>query len=226
MILVAGPYRSGANRDPAPYDFSSGSRRPLTKHTLKNAAAGFGTATTPKRILSSSQASSNKGRPKATPSAYSSRLSHIPNGACSAFPRLIEMGIYAVGRLEFANEFTGEEESVRKHLIEAKVALAYEPAQEPLAPGRPLPPPARKRYGGPPRDAEQAQRRTQETARHRREQLHHCRHRRIAVIEETNDEFELGRFGFFTPTELVGLGVPLRPAKSEPGKDGLRRRAA
>src|SRR5437764_616060 len=38
----------------------------------------------------------------------------------------LEMGIYAVGRLEFAELFTNEEESVRKHLIEAKIFLTYQ----------------------------------------------------------------------------------------------------
>jgi hypothetical protein len=39
---------------------------------------------------------------------------------------LLEMGIYAVGRLEFAGLFTNEDEAVRKHLIEAQVFLAYQ----------------------------------------------------------------------------------------------------
>jgi hypothetical protein len=38
----------------------------------------------------------------------------------------LEMGIYAVGRLEFAGSFPNEEEAVRKHLIEAQVFLAYQ----------------------------------------------------------------------------------------------------
>jgi len=38
----------------------------------------------------------------------------------------LEMGIYAVGRLEFADSFATEDEAVRKHLIEAKVFLAYQ----------------------------------------------------------------------------------------------------
>ena len=38
----------------------------------------------------------------------------------------LEMGIYAVGRLEFAGSFPNEDESVRKHLIEAQVFLAYQ----------------------------------------------------------------------------------------------------
>ncbi|MBV9501522.1 MAG: hypothetical protein JO138_19310 [Acidobacteriaceae bacterium] len=37
----------------------------------------------------------------------------------------LEMGIYALGRLEFAAEFANEEEAVRKHLIEAKIFLTY-----------------------------------------------------------------------------------------------------
>ena len=38
----------------------------------------------------------------------------------------LEMAIYAVGRLEFAELFPSEDQSVRKHLIEAKVFLAFE----------------------------------------------------------------------------------------------------
>jgi hypothetical protein len=38
----------------------------------------------------------------------------------------LEMGIYAVGRLEFAELFANEDAAVRKHLIEAKVFLAYQ----------------------------------------------------------------------------------------------------
>jgi hypothetical protein len=38
----------------------------------------------------------------------------------------LEMGIYAVGRLEFAGSFANEDESVRRHLIEAQVFLAYQ----------------------------------------------------------------------------------------------------
>jgi hypothetical protein len=38
----------------------------------------------------------------------------------------LEMGIYAVGRVEFAELFASEDEAVRKHLIEAKIFLAYQ----------------------------------------------------------------------------------------------------
>ena len=38
----------------------------------------------------------------------------------------LEMGVYAVGRLEFAGLFPDEDEAVRKHLIEAQVFLAYQ----------------------------------------------------------------------------------------------------
>jgi hypothetical protein len=38
----------------------------------------------------------------------------------------LEMGIYAIGRLEFAGLFPNEEQAVRKHLIEAQVFLAYQ----------------------------------------------------------------------------------------------------
>jgi hypothetical protein len=38
----------------------------------------------------------------------------------------LEFGIYAVGRLEFATEFPNEDPAARKHLIEAKIFLAYQ----------------------------------------------------------------------------------------------------
>ena len=38
----------------------------------------------------------------------------------------LEYGIYALGRLEFAAEFAQEDPDVRKHLIEAKIFLAYQ----------------------------------------------------------------------------------------------------
>ena len=38
----------------------------------------------------------------------------------------LEMGVYAVGRLEFAELFANEDLAVRKHLIEAKVFIAYQ----------------------------------------------------------------------------------------------------
>ncbi|HEY6989506.1 MAG TPA: hypothetical protein VH369_14025, partial [Bryobacteraceae bacterium] len=38
----------------------------------------------------------------------------------------LEMGIYAIGRLEFAGLFPDQDEAVRKHLIEAQVFLSYQ----------------------------------------------------------------------------------------------------
>jgi hypothetical protein len=38
----------------------------------------------------------------------------------------LEMGIYALGRLEFAELFPNEDEAVRRHLIEAKIFLTYQ----------------------------------------------------------------------------------------------------
>ena len=40
--------------------------------------------------------------------------------------RALEMGIYALGRVEFAELFANEDEAVRKHLIEAKIFLTYQ----------------------------------------------------------------------------------------------------
>ena len=45
------------------------------------------------------------------------RLDRIPS---------LEMGIYALGRLEFAELFPDQEEGVRKQLIEAKIYLTYQ----------------------------------------------------------------------------------------------------
>ncbi len=45
------------------------------------------------------------------------RLNRIPS---------LEMGIFAVGRLEFADLFPQEDPDVRKHLIEAKIFIAYQ----------------------------------------------------------------------------------------------------
>ena len=38
----------------------------------------------------------------------------------------LEMGIYALGHLEFAELFPKEDDAVRRHLIEAKIFLAYQ----------------------------------------------------------------------------------------------------
>ena len=38
----------------------------------------------------------------------------------------LEMGIYALGRVEFAELFANEDEAVRKHLIQAKIFLVYQ----------------------------------------------------------------------------------------------------
>jgi hypothetical protein len=38
----------------------------------------------------------------------------------------LEYGIYAVGRLEFAADFSNEEPAIRTHLIQAKIFLAYQ----------------------------------------------------------------------------------------------------
>lgn len=39
----------------------------------------------------------------------------------------LEMGIYALGRLEFADLFAEEDGAVRRQLIEAKIFLQYKP---------------------------------------------------------------------------------------------------
>ncbi len=61
----------------------------------------------------------------------------------------LEMGIYALGRLEFAAEFAKEDEAVRKHLIEARI-LSHLPQgpEQPEHSRIASSPPARKRHRG------------------------------------------------------------------------------
>ncbi|MBV8808952.1 MAG: hypothetical protein JO033_09780, partial [Acidobacteriaceae bacterium] len=103
----------------------------------------------------------------------------------------LEMGIYAIGRLEFASEFANEDQAVRKHLIEAKVFLAYRKDLNNLSIQE-----SRLRRQRE-RDTE-----TLKELQHQRAQAAKARLNKAAqlyieaVKENRNGDFDLGQFGF------------------------------
>jgi hypothetical protein len=121
-------------------------------------------------------------------------------------PRL-EMGIYALGRLEFANEFAGEEEAVRQHLILARTALAYERQLKNLSLQEGRLRRQREKDTG-------ALCELQDKRNEKRKKRLDCAasNYQIAVIEETNDDFDLGQFGFeFSLEEIEVRAMELDP---------------
>jgi hypothetical protein len=117
------------------------------------------------------------------------RLMRIPS---------LEMGICALGRLEFAGLFADQDESVRKHLIEAKIALAYERPLKNLS----LQESRLRRQ----REKDTAALRELQEIRHRaaQERLDSAAYRYInAVCEDRNDDFDLGQFGFEFSLEQI-----------------------
>ena len=64
----------------------------------------------------------------------------------------LEMGVYAIGRLEFAGLFPDEDEAVRRHLIESSgLPRLPAPTQQLEHSGKPFAPPARERHRRPSR---------------------------------------------------------------------------
>jgi len=119
----------------------------------------------------------------------------------------LEMGIYAVGRLEFASEFANEEESVRKHLIEAKVFLAYRKDLNNLSIQE-----SRLRRQRE-RDTDALEDLQEERARQAKTRLNNAARLYIgAVEEERNDDFDLGQFGFeFSIDQIEMCALQLKP---------------
>jgi hypothetical protein len=126
------------------------------------------------------------------------RLSRIP---------ALEMGIYAIGRLEFASEFANDDEAVRKHLIEARVFLAYRKDLNNLSIQE-----SRLRRQRE-RDTETLKELQQERARQAKVRLIKAARLYIeAVEEERNDDFDLGQFGFeFSIDEIEVRALQLKP---------------
>ncbi|MBV8068433.1 MAG: hypothetical protein JO270_00910, partial [Acidobacteriaceae bacterium] len=126
------------------------------------------------------------------------RLQRIPS---------LEMGIYAIGRLECAELFPDEDEAVRKHLVEAKVLLAYERQLKNLSLQENRLRRQREKDTAALRELQESR------AAERRERLDVAAHNYIiAVLEDRNDEFDPGEFGFeFTLSEIEVRAMEIDP---------------
>lgn len=119
----------------------------------------------------------------------------------------LEMGIYAVGRLEFAELFIKEDEAVRKHLIEAKVFLAYQRQLNNLSIQE-----CRLRRQ---REKDSAALRELQENRRRRQQARLTEAARQyiqAVHEKRHDQWEPEHFGFeFSLEEIEVRAIDIKP---------------
>ncbi len=119
----------------------------------------------------------------------------------------LEMGVYAIGRLEFASEFANEDEAVRKHLIEAKVFLTYRKDLNNLSIQE-----SRLRRQRE-RDTETLEELQEERARQAKARLNKAAQLYIAAVkEERNYDFDLGQFGFeFSIEQIEVRALELKP---------------
>ncbi|MBV8808714.1 MAG: hypothetical protein JO033_08565 [Acidobacteriaceae bacterium] len=119
----------------------------------------------------------------------------------------LEMGIYAIGRLEFAAEFANEDEAVRKHLIEAKVFLSYRKDLNNLSIQE-----SRLRRQRE-RDTETLEELQEDRAQQAKARLNKAARLYIhAVKENTNGEFDLAQFGFeFSIEQIEVRALEMKP---------------
>jgi hypothetical protein len=126
------------------------------------------------------------------------RLQRIPS---------LEAGIYALGRLEFAELFADKDEAVRKQLIEAKIFLAYQRQLNNLS--------IQENRLRRQREKDTASLRELQEVRDRARQkrLDCAAYKYIeAVYDDTYDDFDLGQFGFeFSLGEIEELAMQLDP---------------
>jgi hypothetical protein len=119
----------------------------------------------------------------------------------------LEMGIYALGRVEFAELFANEDEAVRKHLIEAKIFLTYQRQLNNLSiqEGR-----LRRQ-----REKDTAALRQLQENRKRQRQARLDKAAReyiLAVHEERHEAFEPAELGFeFSLSEIELRAMDLKP---------------
>ncbi len=119
----------------------------------------------------------------------------------------LEAGIYAIGRLEFAELFPNEEQAVRNQLIETKVFLTYQRQLNNLSiqENRLL----RRR------EKDTAALRELQENRKRREKARldeAARQYIVAVEEERNDEWQPEQFGFeFSIEQIEVRAIELKP---------------
>jgi hypothetical protein len=119
----------------------------------------------------------------------------------------LEMGIYAVGRLEFAELFANEDEAVRKHLIEANIFLVYQRQLNNLSI----------------QESRLRRQREKDTAALRQLQENRKRHTQarldkaarqyiLAVHEERHEEFEPAELGFeFSLGQIELRAMDIKP---------------
>ncbi len=124
----------------------------------------------------------------------------------------LEMGIYALGHLEFADQFAKEDEAVRKHLIEAQIFLTHRRDLNNLS----LQESRLRRQREKDREAlKELQDARKLQAKARLDKA--CRQYIVAVNEKVNDSFDLGQFGFeFSLAQIEGRALELKPDLFEP----------
>jgi hypothetical protein len=119
----------------------------------------------------------------------------------------LEMGIYALGRMEFAGEFPKEDEAVRKHLIEAKVFLTYRKDLNNLSIQESR---LRRQREKDTQALKELKELHKQEAKARLNKA--ARVYMEAVKEETNDDFDLGQFGFeFSLEQIEVRAIELKP---------------
>ena len=132
------------------------------------------------------------------------RLQRIPS---------LEMGIYALGNLEFADQFPTEQPEVRKHLIQAKIYLAYQRQLSNLSTQESR---LRKQREKDAAALRELQDRRQEQERKARLDAA-ARIYITAVHERTNENFDLARFGFeFSIAEIEVRAMQIKPGLFAP----------
>jgi hypothetical protein len=119
----------------------------------------------------------------------------------------LELGIYAVGRVELADLFPNEELSIRQQMIEAKVLLTYKRDLSNLS----IQETRLRRH----REKDLAALKELQDARHKenKKRLKSASLQYIeAVYEDTRDQFDLGKFGFeFSLDEIELYAMELDP---------------
>jgi len=134
----------------------------------------------------------------------------------------LEMGIYAVARLEFAGLFADQDETARQALIEAKTFLTYQRQINNLSvqEGR-----LRRQRE---KDTETLRKTQADRKNQARRRLDAAANAYIKAVDENrNDKFDLGEFGFeFSMEEIEIRALEIRPLLFEAWIQQERERAA
>ena len=126
------------------------------------------------------------------------RLMRIPS---------LEFGIYAVGRVELAHLFPGEEPALRQHMIEAKILLTYRRDLSNLSMQETRLRRHREKDLAALKELQDARKKEIRTRLEAAARLYI-----LAVRENTNDHFDLGQFGFeFSIAQIELCALDLYP---------------